>query len=203
MRLVARCRATLLAAALTCALPLGSAQAAAGTENVATATATEDNARVFDFAWDYDTQRGDVNVGHRNEAEARSQCTGCGATAIAFQVVIHSGSPRFVVPINLAEAYNYECTTCVTVAEARQFVRVYPEPVMLTDTGKAILADVRSQLRALEHQSLPAGELHAAVEAQEARVLAALRDELVLRSSPDTPATVLLQQQLLDAADLG
>lgn len=203
MRPVARFRATLLAAVLTCALPLGSAQAAAGTENVATATATEDGTRAFNFAWDLDTERGTRIVDHRNEAEARSQCIGCGATAIAFQVVLHSGSPRVVIPVNLAEAYNFECADCVTVAEARQFVRVFPEPVKLTDPGKAILADVRQDLRALEGQNLPAAELHQAVETQEARVLAVLRDELVLKSSPDTTAGVILQQQLLQAADLG
>ena len=202
MRAVAR-RATLLAAVLACALPLGSAQAAAGTENVATATATADGSRVFDFAWDLDTQRGDRIVDHRNEAEARSQCVTCGATAIAFQVVLHSGSPRVVTPVNLAESYNLECTDCVTVAEARQFVRVFPKPVVLTDVGRGILADVRHDLRALEAQGLPAVELHQAVETQEARVLAVLRDELVLKSSPETEADVLLQQQLLQAADLG
>ena len=59
-----------------------------------------------------------------------------------------------MTPHNRAVAVNDACTRCVVVAEARQFVRVVDEPVKFTDAGRAVLADVRAQLRALEAQDL-------------------------------------------------
>jgi putative peptide zinc metalloprotease protein len=198
----ARRSAILVAAVLACVLPLGSAQAAPGTENVATAITEQDESRVFDFAWDVSMQRGDGVVDHVNAATARARCIRCGATAIAFQIVLVSGSPATVVPRNTAEAINLECTECVTVAEARQFVRVVPAPVRFTGVGRAILAEVREQLRALEAQNLGIDQLHQAVETQEARVLEVLRSELVLKSALNAEADVL-DGRLRQAADLG
>lgn len=199
---LARRTAILLVVLLACVLPFGSAQAAPGTENIATAITEQDESRVFDFAWDVSRQRGDGVVDHVNAATARARCIRCGATAIAFQIVLVSGSPTTVTPRNTAEAINLECTECVTVAEARQFVRVVPVPVRLTGAGRAVLADVRSQLSALEAQNLSVDQLHQAVETQEARVLEVLRNELVLKSAPDTEADVL-EGRLREAADLG
>jgi hypothetical protein len=194
--------AMLLVVALACVLPLGSAQAAPGTENVATAITEQDESRVFDFAWDVSRQRGDGVVDHVNAATARARCIRCGATAIAFQIVLVSGSPTTVTPRNTAEAINLECTECTVVAEARQFVRVVPAPVRFTGAGRAVLADVRQQLGALEAANLPVDELHQAVETQEARVLGVLQSELVLKSAPATEAD-LLEGRLRQAADLG
>jgi putative peptide zinc metalloprotease protein len=202
MSALARRLTTLLSVALVCALPSGSAQATPGTENVALAITEQDESRVFDFAWDVSRQRGDGMVDHLNSATARARCVRCGATAIAFQIVLVSGSPTTVIPRNTAEAINLECTECVTVAEARQFVRVVPAPVRFTGAGRAVLADVRERLRALESQNLGVDELHQAVETQEARVLEVLRSELVLKSAPDTEAEAL-EGRLRQAEDLG
>jgi putative peptide zinc metalloprotease protein len=193
---------TLLVVVLACVPSSGSAQAAPGTENVATAIAEQSESRVFDLAWDVSRQRGDGVVDHLNAATARARCIRCGATAIAFQIVLVSGSPTTVIPRNTAEAINVECTECVTLAEARQFVRVVPSPVRITGAGRAVLADVRQRLRALESQNLRVDELHQAVETQEARVLEVLRNELVLKSAPDTEAEVL-DGRLRQAEDLG
>ena len=203
MTTLARRFALLLALVLTCALPLGSAQAqTVGLhDNIATAVTEQDGSRVFEFAWDVSKQRGGV-VDHFNAANAGARCTQCGATAIAFQVVLVSGTPTSLIPHNRAVAINDQCTECVVAAEARQFVRVVDAPVKFTDAGKATLADVRNQLRSLEAQNLPLLELHEAVEVQEARVLAVLRDEVVLKSDPDTEADVI-DKQLFQASDLG
>ncbi|MGH3366555.1 MAG: hypothetical protein ACRDOY_05075 [Nocardioidaceae bacterium] len=182
-----------------CVLPLGSAQAATDTENVATAVIEQDDGRAFDVAWDLTRQRGDEAVLHRNSATAQGRCMRCGATAIAFQIVIAVGSPTTVVPQNTAVAVNVECTECVVAAEARQFVRVVPDPVRFTGTGRAVLADVREDLAALETADLPLDQLHQAVEAQEARVDQALGNELVLKSDPGTQTDVLESATLQDA----
>ena len=179
----------LLALLLACALP-GGAQAAASTQNVATATTEQDDSRVFDLAWDIDKQRGGV-VDHFNAANAAARCARCRATAIAFQIAIVSGAPQTVAPINQAVALNHQCTECVVVAEARQFVRVVDQPARLTRAGRAELADVQRQLRALEAQEPPLDQLHQAVEQQEARVRHVLNTELVLQADRHDEPEVL------------
>jgi len=196
----ARRWAALFVVLLTCVLPAGSAQAA-GTENVATAVTEQDDSHVFDFAWDIDRQRGDGIVDHLNSATAKARCMRCGATAIAFQIVLVDGSPTQVAPINQAEAVNLECTECTVAAEARQWVRVFPDPVKFTGEGRATLSDVRRDLAALESQNLPVADLHQAVEAEEARVDQVLANELVLKAKPDTEPD-LLKQRSLQAVDL-
>jgi putative peptide zinc metalloprotease protein len=194
--------ATIGVALAACVLPFASAQAAPATDNVATAVVEQDDVRAFDFAWDVSIQKGDADVRHVNSATARASCVGCGATAIAFQIVIVSGSPTTVIPQNLAEAVNVECTDCVTAAQARQFVRVVPEPVQLTGKGRAILNEVRNHLAALETRNLPLDQLHQEVEAQEARVRQVLATELVLKSDPTTQTDVL-ESATLEDAELG
>ena len=193
---------TLLAVVIACVLPFGSAQADSNPDNVATATVEQDDGRAFDFAWDFDKLNSDAPVLHRNEAEAFARCMRCEATAIAFQIVLVHGSPRTVVPQNIAEAINTECTDCEVAAEARQFVRVSPEPIKVNREGRAVLADVRRDLAALAEQDLPLAQLHEAVEAQEARVREVLATDVVLSSEPDTEAD-FDARRTLQAVDIG
>lgn len=187
--------------ALACALPAGSAQAAPTTDNVAKATVETDGAQVSDFAWDISRQRGG-EIHQYNSAQAAARCTDCGATAIAFQIVLAWGRPNPVVPVNEAVAINLECTRCVAAAEARQFVQVVDAPARFDGAGRAELADVRRDLRALAGQGLAPLALHAAVEQQEARVLAVLRNHLVLRSDTDEEPGVI-DRELQQDADVG
>ena len=189
-----------LLAALACALPAGSAQAA-HRENVAQATIEQDGGRAFDFAWDISHQRGGV-VDQANKAHAAARCMDCEATAIAFQIVLVSGAPSTAAPTNEAVALNLECTRCEVVAEARQFVRVLDAPARLTGTGRRELRDVRADLAALDAADLPIDQLHQAIEQQEARVKEVLNTELVLRSRPSEEADVL-DAQLAQDADQG
>ena len=168
-------------AVLICAAPSGVAQAARPHDNTATATIEQDGGRAFDFEWSLQRERGGV-IDHKNIAQAGARCTGCRATAIAFQVVIVQGPPERVEPLNRAVAVNDQCTQCVVYAGARQLVRVVDKPVRFTARGVVTLADVRRDLRALEDQDLTVDQLAAAVETQEARVLKVLTAELVPRS---------------------
>jgi putative peptide zinc metalloprotease protein len=200
--LARRIGATLLLV-LACALPAGSAQAspAGHHDNVAEATVETDATQVSDFAWDISKQRGG-EVDHYNSARAAARCTDCGATAIAFQIVLAWGRPNPVVPRNEAVAINLECTRCVVAAEARQFVRVVDAPVKFTGEGRAELADVRRNLRALARENLPVADLHAAVEQEEAKVLDILQTQLVSKSDTEAEADVVKAQFRQDA-DLG
>ena len=186
--------------AIACALPTGSAQAADG-ENIARAVIEQDGGSASDFAWDISRQRGGV-VDQHNAAHAAARCIGCRATAIAFQIVLVSGAPSRVAPINEAVALNHQCTACTVAAEARQFVRVVDAPVRLTRRGRATLADVRRDLRSLATHDLPLDQLHQAIETQESRVKAVLANHLVLKSHPAIEADVL-HGWLEQDADLG
>jgi len=192
-----------LSLVLAFALPIGSAEAdsAGHRDNLATAVTETDGSHVSDFAWDVSRQRaGDVN--QHNAAYAGARCTHCGATAIAFQIVLVSGTPSTLTPRNSAVAVNDQCTRCVAIAEARQFVRVVDAPVRFTGSGSAELADVRRNLRALAAEDLPVADLHAAVEQQEARVRDVLQNDVVLKSDGDTEADAL-KSRVLQGTDLG
>jgi hypothetical protein len=195
--------AALFAATVACALPIaGGAQADPRTpDNVATAVIQHDDGRAFDFAWNVSRQRGIDVVDHLNKAEARASCLRCSATAIAFQVVLVSGTPtpRVVTPVNIADAQNIGCTECVTTAFARQFVRVIPARARISGDGRATLNAVRDRLAALETQNLSPGDTLQVVEAEEARVKEVLNTELVLSNDPDTEATTLRKRFLQDS----
>jgi putative peptide zinc metalloprotease protein len=187
--------------AVACALTPCGAQAApaAHHDNVATAVTETDGSHVADFAWGISRQRGG-DVDQLNSAHATARCSDCGARAIAFQIVLASGAGT-VMPRNEAVALNVECTRCEVAAEARQFVRVYPQPMRLTGAGLTELAGVRQELRALTESNLPLADLHAAVEQQEARVTAILDTELVPASDDDS-GTRPLRERVLQSSEL-
>lgn len=183
-----RRRAIAGAALLACAAPFGVAQAqnASGDEvNRAVATTVEDNSRAFDFSWSLLRQRGGV-VNQRNVANAAARCTDCRATSIAFQIVLASRGATLGSPHNQAVAITDQCTSCVVYAGAGQFIRIVtggtPE---FTDEGRATLADVRNDLRALEDRDLAIDALDAAVEEQKARVAKVLTEEVVTASGDE------------------
>jgi putative peptide zinc metalloprotease protein len=176
-------RALAIVLTLACASPAG-AQAAPARDNVASAVTETDGAYVSDFAWDVTRQSGG-DVDQLNSATAQARCTDCGATAIAFQVVLVSGPSGSLVPHNRAVAVNDQCTRCVVAAEARQFVRVVDEPVKFTDEGMQQLADIRQDLRDLARANLSVADLHAAVERDEARVLDVMANEVVPKADPE------------------
>ncbi|MGO4186429.1 hypothetical protein [Pseudarthrobacter sp. TAF60_1] len=61
-------------------------------------------------------------VATRNEAYALANCTGCGAVAVAFQVVLIEDPPDVIAPQNQSAAVNYNCQGCNTHALASQLV---------------------------------------------------------------------------------
>ena len=139
---------------------------------------------------------------HLNARHARARCTDCGATAIAFQIVLVSGSPDPVVPRNEAVAINENARAASWPPRRGSSSASSTEPVRFTGAGRAELADVRRELRALEAQDLPPAELHAAVEAQEARVRTTCStDELVPKADPDDGARACSTRELLQDTD--
>jgi len=194
-------RALLVVLPLACA-PSAGAQAAPPSrhDNVASAVTGTDGSHVSDFAWDVERQRGG-DVDQFNSATAMARCTDCRATAIAFQIVLVSGTPDVLTPHNRAVAVNDQCTRCVVAAEARQFVRVVDEPVKFSDAGMAELADVRHDLRGIARSDLSLADLHDAVEREEARVRDVLATEVVAKSDDGEPDVMVAR--VLQATDEG
>ena len=174
--------AALVLVALACVLPFGGAQAATGDDNFATALNRRTTAACS-------TSPGTSAAAGRRPGpppqlgRGPARCTGCEATAIAFQIVLVSGSPRTVVPQKHGRGGQHRVHGVHGDAVARQFVRVDPDPVRFTGTGRSILADVREDLEALEGQDLPLDRCTWRWRPRRRR-REVLRNELVLKSNP-------------------
>src|SRR5829696_1161691 len=122
---------TLLVLAAT-AMP---AAVAAAEDNTASAVNTTDGALVFELA--FDIQRiSEGPVTQENVAEAWAICDDCRTIAIAVQVLLLMDDIEYVVPLNFAEALNYECTGCETLAYAGQLVLSTGGKVRLTGDAR-------------------------------------------------------------------
>ena len=91
----------------------------------------------------------DGDVTASNEAVAFASCQYCHTTAVAIEAVVVIGYPKTFVPQNIAMAINYQCSHCVTVADAWQVVLQYTGPVELSGQGEKQVAQLRQQLRDL------------------------------------------------------
>ena len=129
---------------------------------MARAVTEQDGSRAFEFAWNVSRQRAGV-VDHLNApTPPRAAPMPRDGDRLPGRARVRDAEP--LTPRNRAVAITDQCTACVVAAEARQFIRVVDQPVKFTDAGKAELADVRRDLRALETQDLPLDQLHQAVE---------------------------------------
>ena len=63
-----------------------------------------------------------------NVASAVGSCTDCQTIAVAFQVVFYKRGTSNISPENVALAENIDCTRCVTVARAIQYVIPVDDP---------------------------------------------------------------------------
>lgn len=113
-----------------------------------------------------------------------ADCTGCEATAIAFQVFVSTTSaPANLHVDNSAVALSYRCVECSTLAAAYQFV--VPDShrsCLSTDTIRE-LRGIEKKLRALQHSPLPAEQLQASVD-ELADATRAVLQETIDRPSP-------------------
>lgn len=162
------------------ALGLAAPATAGGGDNIASVINRDDNRHRTDVEFSITKQRDGV-IDNLNQAEAYSSCERCSSTAIAFQVVLASGTISEVRPVNVAAAVNERCEACVSYAGARQFVRVTRSPLRLTDDGEEQLEDVKDALRRLARSRKSAEQLGADVDEQWAIVKRTLDAELVSR----------------------
>jgi putative peptide zinc metalloprotease protein len=152
--------------------------AARSQDNAAIAINVRDGTSVFRLAFSIKRVAGDV-VDSTNAAVAFSSCTDCTSTAIAIEVVLITGDASTVTPTNLALAYNFECQSCISIADAYQFVFSTGGQVHFTAEGNQELARIRQDLEALRKQDLTPDELQARLEDIVTRLITVLRTQLV------------------------
>ena len=173
-RLLTILLAALLGLGLAAAKP---AQAQAG-DNVAIAVNTKDGTTVFKVAFAIRQVMNGV-VDQTNAAVAYASCTECTSVAIAFEIVLVESNATVVTPTNLSIAFNENCSTCVAVAEAYQFVLGTGGAVHFDSDGNRILAEIRRELHSLRKEDLTIEQLQARLDAIAARIRDVLANHLV------------------------
>ena len=87
------------------------------------------------------------NVQPMNVAIAEGRCTDCVTMAIALQVFLYKRGAPSVTPQNIALAMNVECTRCVTIARAIQYVIPVDDPNAVPDEVRALMREMETELR--------------------------------------------------------
>ena len=86
-----------------------------------------------------------------NEAYAEGSCVDCQTLAIALQIDLYNGERADEVrPENYAFALNTNCTRCVTVARAVQYVQPVDNPRRVPDDVAETVAELDRELRSIE-----------------------------------------------------
>jgi putative peptide zinc metalloprotease protein len=129
-------------------------------DNRALVVNTTDGSTVYDLALAFVWVTGEDPVRHRNDALAYASCRDCKSVAVAFQVVLIIGQVDEIIPVNVAEAGNFDCERCTTHAVAVQLVatlRETPSDEVLAELGR-----VWAQLEQLEEhaESLTIEQIH-------------------------------------------
>ena len=143
-------------------------------DSQALATNSTDGGITYDVAYSLVTVKDGAPVDEENSAYALASCKACMTVAVSFQVVLVVGQSDKIMPINVAEALNKNCPSCVTTAIADQIVvslRATPPEALI----RALTAEL-SRLGAIKE--LGAGGTPAAVAAAVAAVQAAIEKEL-------------------------
>lgn len=123
-------------------------QAFAAADNAVVAINTKDDTFVWRQGFKITRSNGDT-VDESNGAAAVSSCERCRTAAVAFQVVLATGTASTVTPTNLAVAINQECLSCGTYAGAFQVAITTHTQVHFTEPGNERIDQIRSDLQTL------------------------------------------------------
>jgi hypothetical protein len=126
----------------------GPLPAVASDDNVALAINTKDDTYRWKRALKV-TRVDDATVDAGNVAWAQSSCERCRTAAVAVHIVLITGNPDVVTPVNLAVALNENCVSCATYAGAWQFVVTTGQQVHFTEAGSAKIEQIREDLKLL------------------------------------------------------
>jgi putative peptide zinc metalloprotease protein len=146
-------------------------------DNAALAINTEDDASIFEFAFEIRRVAGEV-VDNENVALAFNQCERCRSVAVAIQIVLVVGSPSTVTPGNVAVALNYQCTLCESLAMAYQFVVGVPDDFHFSGEAMSEMKRIRNEIRRLQKLDLSIPELKARIDALADRLREVLKEDI-------------------------
>jgi putative peptide zinc metalloprotease protein len=91
-------------------------------DSQALATNSTDGGISYDVVYSLVTVTDGAKVDEENSAYALASCKACTTIAVSFQLVLIVGQTDTIMPINVAEALNVNCPSCVTLAIADQIV---------------------------------------------------------------------------------
>jgi putative peptide zinc metalloprotease protein len=91
-------------------------------DSQALATNTTDGGIAYDVVYSLVTVQNGDKVDETNAAYALASCNACTTVAVSVQLVLVVGHSDVITPINVAEALNLNCPSCVTTAIASQIV---------------------------------------------------------------------------------
>jgi putative peptide zinc metalloprotease protein len=173
-RLLILLLAALLSTGLSAARPT-----LATADNAAIAVNTKDGTTVFKVAFAIRHVMSDI-VTETNAAVAYNSCSDCSSVAIAFEIVLIESDASVISPTNIAIAFNENCSTCVAVAEAYQFVLGNGGGAVHFDAeGNRILAELRRRLHSLRKEDLTIDQLQAVLDDMSAQIADVLSNHLV------------------------
>jgi hypothetical protein len=168
-------------------MPLAAAGHGRGPERLINRVHTfvdQDDRYVTRAKWqDRATRSGTVTA--HNEAVAYASCRGCGATAVAFQVLL-AGQVTDLTVTNNAVAVNEQCQECANFAGAYQFVVAGAGDLRLTRAGAAALRRIRHEVYRVRTARLQPAEAQARADALAEQVLQVLLTEVVTGSRPSS-----------------
>jgi hypothetical protein len=101
-----------------------------------------------------------------NEALAYSSCTDCQTLALALQLTVYEDGAEVVKPVNAALAINENCTRCLTIARAIQYVIPVPDIKAVPKEVRKLVEELDRELRRLENVDSLQGEKAQEVEAR-------------------------------------
>jgi putative peptide zinc metalloprotease protein len=170
--------------------PWGAAPPMSEGDNRAMVINTQDGSTVYDLAFAFVWVTDDEPVGHRNDAIAYASCKDCTSVAVAFQVILIVGQVDEIIPVNVAEAGNFDCESCTTHALAVQLVATLKE--LPDDDVMAQLGHAWAQLQLLEEhaQSLTFDQIYTWLKYTQMQILSILTEaDLVLYGNVGSDAT--------------
>jgi putative peptide zinc metalloprotease protein len=156
-------------------------------DSQALATNSTDGGVKYDVAYSLVTVKDGAPVTEENSAYALASCKACKTVAVSFQLVLVVGQSDKIMPINVAEALNNNCPSCITTAIADQIVvtlKAAPPEALV----RALTAEL-SKLGAIKElgaSGTPA-DVAAAVAAVQAEIEKELQDSGLTYPKP-TPA---------------
>jgi putative peptide zinc metalloprotease protein len=131
-----------------------------------------------------------------NRAVAFGSCTDCQTLAVALQLNLYRRGAPIAAPENLAAAVNFQCTRCVTVARALQYVIPVDDPTTTPPEARALIQALNRELVAIQSdRAVTLAEAEQRIDAVIARFvgfsehLLQARDEAAEQTSPEATAS--------------